>query len=317
MEKSKDELKGLGGWLVLFGFGLLISPIRNIAIAILSWSDIYEIGAWSSVTDVSSVSYIPFFGSLLIFELVFSTVVFTLSIYIIYLFFRERSSFPKAYILISIVSIAFIVIDAILVSVVLSADTVFDSQTSRELTTLLISSAIWIPYLLNSIRVRNTFVNEGNAYNEFKIIGVVSVLSAACLITPLVLDEPILQVNNQTEILDQQSGNHISTVLSELIKESNELNLTLPKMMDSNTRLDSTMVYDGRFIYKYSFVNSHTEEIDVPYFVETATPVITNRVCKSDNLRGILEKGVPLEYAYYDKNGAKVASMTIEFNQCT
>lgn len=188
---DKNELKGLGGWLTLLGFGLLISPIRNIAISILSWSDVYESGTWWTFTNSDSISYIPYWGSLIIFELAFGVILFLASIYLLFLFFGEKETFPKTYITVAVAAVLFPILDSILAWSVISTNEIFDEQTKKETLTLLISAGIWIPYLLNSKRVRNTFIKYANTKKELKISALFSIIATFCLVAPLLGDEPL------------------------------------------------------------------------------------------------------------------------------
>ena len=155
-----NRLKGLGGWLILVGIGVVLSPIRLLGLIIQVYKPIFEDGTWEALTTVGSESYNEFWAPLLITEMIYNALMVIASLYLVYLFFTKNRFFPKFYILIAISSIIFIIIDAWLVTKVLPSEPMLDEETMRELTRALISAAIWVPYMLVSKRVKATFVEK-------------------------------------------------------------------------------------------------------------------------------------------------------------
>jgi hypothetical protein len=157
---NNDKLKGLGGWLILVGIGVLIAPIRLIATFVPIYTPIFEDGTWEALTVVGSETYNPMWGPLLIGEMTYNSIMAAASIYLIYLFFSKHYLFPKAYIAILLVSLVFIPLDAWLVTKILPNESMFDPETSKEFMRTLIGSIIWVPYMLISKRVKATFVEK-------------------------------------------------------------------------------------------------------------------------------------------------------------
>ncbi|MGB1238714.1 MAG: DUF2569 domain-containing protein [Pseudomonadales bacterium] len=158
MEEKKD-LKGLRGWLILVGIGIVFTPIRLILTLTPAYKPMFEEGVWSAITTQGSASYVPHLGSIIIGEMSVNAIVFCLSIYLIYLFFKEHYRFPKLYIALLSFTLAFAVIDAWLVSQLIPGAPMFDSETQLDIMKSALTAAIWIPYLLYSKRVKATFVN--------------------------------------------------------------------------------------------------------------------------------------------------------------
>ena len=157
---DNNELRGLGGWLVLVGIGVVTSPIRMLVTLVPTYMPTFEDGTWKALTTVGSESYTPYFGSLLIGEIAFNTLMVAASIYLIYLFFSKHYLFPKLYIGIVAASLIFIPLDAWIVTKVFPDVSMFDPETTKEFMRSLIVGVIWVPYMLVSKRVQATFVES-------------------------------------------------------------------------------------------------------------------------------------------------------------
>jgi hypothetical protein len=157
---NNNEPKGLGGWLVLVGIGVVISPIRLLTTLVPTYKPIFEDGSWEALTMVGSEAYTPYFGSLLIGEIIFNTIIVAASIYLIYLFFSKHYLFPKFYICIVAASLIFIPFDAWIVTKIFPSEPMFDPETTKEFMRSLIAGVIWVPYMLVSKRVQATFVES-------------------------------------------------------------------------------------------------------------------------------------------------------------
>lgn len=156
---NDEELKGLGGWLILVGIGVIISPIQ-LLVTYIPIYNIFEDGTWEALTTVGSEAYNPLWGPLLIGEIVYNAAMVAVSIYLIYLFFSKHHLFPKVYIAIVAVSLVFIPLDAWLVTKVLPTEPMFDPETAKEFMRAFVSGCIWVPYMLISKRVKLTFVEK-------------------------------------------------------------------------------------------------------------------------------------------------------------
>src|SRR5262245_44895261 len=72
-EPHRDErLRGLGGWLILMGIGVVVTPLRSLATAVSVHLPIFTSGAWLALTTVGSDSYHPLWGPIIIGEVVFN-----------------------------------------------------------------------------------------------------------------------------------------------------------------------------------------------------------------------------------------------------
>lgn len=158
--ESPNELKGLSGWLILVGMGVVIAPFRLLVTYVPIFLPIFSDGTWEAVTTVGSEAYHPLWRPLLLGEIFFNSCMVAVSIYLMYLFFSRHYLFPKICIGIVAASLFFIPFDAWLVSFVLPNEPIFDPDTTQEFAHSLIAGGIWVPYMLVSKRVIATFVEK-------------------------------------------------------------------------------------------------------------------------------------------------------------
>jgi hypothetical protein len=149
----------LGGWLILIGIGLVLSPFR-IAYDLYKTPDFFNGIVWGNLFDLNNSSKNLVTGIVMSFELVFNVVKFVYVGLLILLFFKRRSTFPVLAIFFYLISILVLVIDTWSVS--LLHGTALTAADQKESVKSIIQGAlvvlIWVPYLLRSNRVRETFV---------------------------------------------------------------------------------------------------------------------------------------------------------------
>ena len=64
----EPELKGLGGWLVLIGIGLILAPIKLGYFLYSTYNEIFSSGVWELLTAKGNEYYQEYFAELLIAE---------------------------------------------------------------------------------------------------------------------------------------------------------------------------------------------------------------------------------------------------------
>jgi hypothetical protein len=153
-----DGPVGLSGWLVLVGIGLVTAPFRLAYFLMQTYPPIFRDGTWETVTTPGPAPYHPFWGTLLVGEIIMNVVFILMSIYLLYLFFRKSSRFPKTYVVFLIANFSFILADAFAAQVVLPDRPVMDPETGREFGRAVFAAVVWVPYMFVSKRVKNTFV---------------------------------------------------------------------------------------------------------------------------------------------------------------
>ena len=158
-EDGNEVRSGLGGWLILVGLGVVFSPLRLLAEVPKTFLPIFEDGTYEIVTTPGTEAYHPFWSALIWGEISYNTLIFVASLYLAYLYFSKKSLFPKFYTWIAVGSLAFILLDAVLIKVVLPNEPIFDPDTIKEVARSGMVVLVWVPYMMLSKRVKATFVN--------------------------------------------------------------------------------------------------------------------------------------------------------------
>jgi hypothetical protein len=145
----------IGGWLYLFGFGLLIRSLLQL-IQILN-SNYFNWHHWEALTT-QTASYNPVLATLLVTELLYNISTMGLCIVLFLLFVRRRSSLPNLVTVLFGVSVVYVCLETYLLWDLNLLSESEKKTSSSELVRLIISAAIWIPYFRLSTRVKETFV---------------------------------------------------------------------------------------------------------------------------------------------------------------
>lgn len=146
---------GLGGWLILVGFGVCMTPLRLSAEVAQVFGPVLRDGGWRMLFDGERELMLRL---LVWFELIANAILIVGSVVMICLFFMRSHWFPRVFIGFIAASFAVLVLDIVLAGQVTSLDGGFQAEDARGLTRALIYAGVWVPYMLVSKRVRNTFV---------------------------------------------------------------------------------------------------------------------------------------------------------------
>ena len=144
-----ENLNGLKGWLILVAIILCLGPPGII---------------YSTVTYVMEMSaewqfFDGSFKYLIVVTCIINIILAFVSIYLIYLFFKKMRNFKICF----IIYLGLSVILTILLTIwlIILVPTIFSLEIldSAEIFGSMIPAFIWIPYMLYSKRVKNTFIN--------------------------------------------------------------------------------------------------------------------------------------------------------------
>ena len=160
----QEKYETIGGWLILVAFSLFLSLLAPLMF-ISELTYIFEPGVWSFFTDPASEGYHSMFSYLIYFEVFANLTLFVFSIILVILFFKKKSVFPQYLIVFIIVGLFALITDAILANLIFSsypADWGLNIPIDVHISSIggvLLYAAVWIPYMVKSIRVKKTFVH--------------------------------------------------------------------------------------------------------------------------------------------------------------
>jgi hypothetical protein len=160
LDSMAHEPRGIGGWLIFVAIGLFIWPLRLLLLCYKTYMPIFQNNYWEALTTPGTVSYHGLWAPLLVFEISGNAVFFVFCIVLIALFFRKSPLFPRLYITCLALNVVFVTGDFFFSDLIPAVAAESDTESVRELIRSIVGAAIWIPYMLVSARVKNTFVKE-------------------------------------------------------------------------------------------------------------------------------------------------------------
>ncbi len=157
------EPRPLGGWLILVGLGVVINPFKLLFQTYILYAPIITDGIFPLLLDKDSGSYQPTLFALLVGEILVNSFLILGWAFALYAFFTRKTFFPKLYIILALSGIAFVVIDASASAIILDLSWTgplgaFGPETIKALVQATVAACIWVPYMLISVRVKETFV---------------------------------------------------------------------------------------------------------------------------------------------------------------
>ena len=153
-----ERLRGLGGWLLVVGFGLCVSVAWRTLTFAKNWEGFFGLSVWQMFAAPGGEHYHGLFAPLLIFEVIGNTVFISLNVLAVCLFFGRRRSFPKAYMMLLIGSAIFLLLDEVAANSIPYLASQQPSTSSRDLSRAILQAIIWCSYIVKSRRVKLTFV---------------------------------------------------------------------------------------------------------------------------------------------------------------
>jgi hypothetical protein len=157
-EPAVTEPVGIGGWLILVAIGVFVSPLRLLASTVNTLMPILKDGVWAALTTPGSDAYHPMWAPVIVYELLGNVTLLVAYVVLLVLFIKRSTEFPRLFIWIAALTFPFLVIDVWLVSLLPLDEPALDPSTARGLLASVFALAIWVPYMLRSRRVKNTFV---------------------------------------------------------------------------------------------------------------------------------------------------------------
>jgi len=151
-----DGPVGIGGWLILPVIALFVGPVRLATLVALDYLPLFERAVWGNLTTPGSALYHPLWAPAIWFELASAIVLVAFDLWVLVLLFRRSPQFPKAFVAFALVNLFLTLADSVLV-LQIPAVAQKGFPGTREIGGALAFAALWVPYMLVSKRVRNTF----------------------------------------------------------------------------------------------------------------------------------------------------------------
>ncbi|MCK9628036.1 MAG: hypothetical protein M0R37_05545 [Bacteroidales bacterium] len=112
-------------------------------------------------------------------------------------------------------------------------------------------------------------------------------------------------------ILYQQGAFKKPSFETQMAKAAKKLNKQCPKMIDSETQLDSAVVFrDSLFQYNYTMVKMVRDSIDTLGFRHYMKPKLLKFVRYNNELKPYRDHRIIMEYLYRDKRGSLLGKFT-------
>ncbi len=151
--------RGLGGWLILPMISIVAMPLRLLKD---TWDTLpsYSASTWSQLTVSGGARYDASMAPLLLGELAANILQVAFALLLVGLFFRRRTSLPRAFVAFLATSGVIQALDMVFTSLALGSAHGTTPAAVADLTRIVISGAIWGSYFLVSKRVAATFVER-------------------------------------------------------------------------------------------------------------------------------------------------------------
>lgn len=141
-------------------------------------------------------------------------------------------------------------------------------------------------------------------------------LGALVLLLVLAFSGAIGRLVGKASFESFNSSKTAASLDATLLKTASDLNSKLPVMVDSETRLDSTLGLNKTFRYNYTLVNHLSAELSAAQLDSTLGQKLLNNVCTSREMASFVDNGVAVSYAYFGNDGKQITVITVAPSQC-
>jgi hypothetical protein len=134
-------LVGIGGWLILPAIGTFLAPLvqfRNFSDSVILLNRADE-----SISDI------------ILFDIASSSILFIASLRLLFLFVTKQRAYPIVFCVFMGLSVVSVVGGILL----LTSNGFSSNSLDKDFFRSMLTTAIWVPYMLYSKRVKQTFVN--------------------------------------------------------------------------------------------------------------------------------------------------------------
>ncbi|MDQ1920297.1 DUF2569 domain-containing protein [Massilia pseudoviolaceinigra] len=158
MSELKKALEGLNGWLLIVVVSVLFTPLRMLYELPELYVNLFGSDHWTAMTTPGAGAYHAAWKPLIFTEVVLNCGMLVASFLLVYLFFSKKRGFPMLFIVLHVAGILFLLCEGMIIHLFMPAEPLFDASTRTDLVRALFMAVIWVPYMLMSERVEQTFV---------------------------------------------------------------------------------------------------------------------------------------------------------------
>jgi len=143
-----------------------------------------------------------------------------------------------------------------------------------------------------------------------KVMAVIGVLLV------IVFAKGIGKMVGKSTVDSYDQGKIEAAVEQKLLDTSKQINAQLPMMVDSETRLDTTICAGKHMAYKYTMINLTEKDIDKIAFEKEIKTMLVKNQCNNENMIKLLKMGIQYNYMYQDRDGILLATININKRHC-
>lgn len=162
----ENRYPSIGGWLILVGFGLLLTPLNYLVTIYNEWNDERDMNYFYYFFHEESDFFSPLKGYYTLFYNFLEVIMLVYAVFLVTIFFQKRNSFRLHFVVFKLVTMFFLIVHVVIAYLGYS-DTGSSLEDRRELTRqtaslmgTFIATCIWVPYVWFSERSRHTFTHE-------------------------------------------------------------------------------------------------------------------------------------------------------------
>jgi hypothetical protein len=153
--------KPIGGWLFLLAIGMVLNPIVVLFSVARNLLSALKPETVQTLLTQGTAYYNPPLLILVIVEIVFNVLIMLAYIYMLVIFFGKKKNLPIVFIVVYLTNLVFVIADTAALYFIQQGSAVYKTETSYiEIIQRLAACAIWIPYMIYSKRVKETFVKK-------------------------------------------------------------------------------------------------------------------------------------------------------------
>lgn len=115
---------------------------------------------------------------------------------------------------------------------------------------------------------------------------------------------------------DPQKPASAAEIRQALQQTARSMNETLPRMLDADTRLESTVAAGREFRYNYTLVNYRAAEVDGAVIQQKMRDKLRSNVCDDARMRVFVANKIPVSYAYHGNDGKEITRIRIDTATC-